>query len=117
MRGYGGVSVLNRCTKEICINFESPLTTFEIDLFNSGAHKAFAVAIKDLTSNKKIHERFDALAEDPDAIDPKQLLKDINSVGKGRFAQRLGAVLQKDKLDVCPPYIADALSYLKGKLE
>ena len=91
--------------------------TFEIDLFNSGAHKAFAVAIKDLTSNKKIHERFDALAEDPDAIDPKQLLKDINSVGKGRFAQRLGAVLQKDKLDVCPPYIADALSYLKGKLE
>ena len=26
VRGYGGVSVLNRCTKEICINFESPLT-------------------------------------------------------------------------------------------
>lgn len=91
--------------------------TFEIDLFNSGAHNAFAMAIKDLTSNKKIHERFDAFAEDPGAIDPKQLLKDINSVGKGRFAQRLGSVLQKDKLDVCPPYIADALSYLKGKLE
>ena len=91
--------------------------TFEIDLFKSGAHEAFAVAIKDLTSNKKIHERFDALAEDPDALDPKQLLKDINSVGKGRFAQRLGAVLQKDNLDVCPPYIADALTYLKGKLE
>jgi putative ATP-dependent endonuclease of OLD family len=91
--------------------------TFEIDLFKNGAHKAFAVAIKDLTSNKKIHERFNALAEDPDALDPKQLLKDINSVGKGRFAQRLAAVLQKDKLNVCPPYIADALSYLKGKLE
>lgn len=91
--------------------------TFEIDLFKNGAHEAFAVAIKDLTSNKKIHERFDALAEDPDALDPKQLLKDINSVGKGRFGQRLGAVLQKNNLDVCPPYIADALTYLKGKLE
>jgi hypothetical protein len=29
----------------------------------------------------------------------------------------LGAVLEKDNLDVCPPYIADALTYLKGKLE
>jgi len=28
VRGYGGVSVLNRCTKEICINFESPLTLY-----------------------------------------------------------------------------------------
>ena len=91
--------------------------TFEIDLFKNGAHEAFAEAIKDLTTNKKIHDRFDELAEDPGALDPEQLLKDINSVGKGRFAQRLGAVLQKNNLDVCPPYIADALTYLKGKLE
>ncbi|WP_215842410.1 hypothetical protein HHS34_000700 [Acidithiobacillus montserratensis] len=75
------------------------------------------MAIKDLTSNKKIHERFNALAEDPDALDPKQLLKDVNSVGKGRFSQRLAAVLQKNNVDVCPPYIAGALTYLKGKLE
>lgn len=91
--------------------------TFEIDLFKSGAHEAFAVAMKGLTSNKKIHERFDALAEDPDTLDPKQLLKDINSVGKGRFAQRLGVVLQNSNLDACPAYIADALTYLKGRLD
>ena len=91
--------------------------TFEIDLFKNGAHEAFAQAIKGLTTNKKIHERFDNLAEDPDALDAKQLLKDINSVGKGRFSQRLAAVLQKSNLDVCPPYIADALTYLKGKVE
>lgn len=29
MRVSGGVSVLNRCPKEICINFESPLTVAE----------------------------------------------------------------------------------------
>ena len=91
--------------------------TFEIDLFKNGAHEAFAEAVKDLTTNKKIHDRFDEFSEDPDALDPEQLLKDINSVGKGRFAQRLGAVLQKNNLDVCPPYIADALAYLKDKLE
>lgn len=91
--------------------------TFEIDLFKNGAHEAFAEAIKKLTTNKKIHERFDELAEDPEKLNPKQLLKDINSVGKGRFAQRLAAVLQKNNLDVCPPYISGALTYLKGKLE
>lgn len=91
--------------------------TFEIDLFKNGAHEAFAEAIKELTTNKKIHERFNELAEDPEGLDPKQLLKDINSVGKGRFAQRLAAVLQKKNLDVCPPYISAALTYLKGKLE
>ena len=91
--------------------------TFEIDLFKNGAHEAFAEAIKDLTTNKKIRERFEELAEDPDNLEPEQLLKDINSVGKGRFAQRLAAVLQKNNLDVCPPYIANALTYLKGKLE
>lgn len=91
--------------------------TFEIDLFKNGAHEAFAEAIKGLTTNTKIHKRFDEFAEDPETVDPKQFLKDINSIGKGRFAQRLGAVLQKNNLDVCPPYIANALTYLKGKLE
>ena len=91
--------------------------TFEIDLFKNGAHEVFAEAIKDLTTNKKIHKRFDKLAEDSASLDSKQLLKDINSVGKGRFAQRLAAVLQNKNIDVCPPYIADALAHLKGKMK
>ncbi|MGJ8642218.1 MAG: ATP-dependent nuclease [Luteolibacter sp.] len=90
--------------------------TFEIDLFKNGAHQAFAESIKELTTNKKIHERFDKLADDPTTLEPRQLLKDINSVGKGRFAQRLAAVLQKKNLNVCPPYIAQALTYLKENM-
>ena len=90
--------------------------TFEIDLFKNGAHEAFSEAMKNLTTNKKIHKRFKKLARDPDSLDPVQLLKDINSVGKGRFAQGLAAVLLEKELDVCPPYITEALTYLKNKL-
>ena len=90
--------------------------TFEIDLFKNGAHEAFSEAIQNLTTNKKIHERFESLSQDPDSLDATQLLKDINSVGKGRFSQRLAAVLLEKKLDVCPPYIALALEHLKTQL-
>lgn len=90
--------------------------TFEIDLFKNGAHEAFFEAMMDLTTNKMIHERFEKLSIDPNLLDPGQLLKDINSVGKGRFAQGLAAVLLEKELDVCPPYIAEALAYLKNKL-
>ena len=72
--------------------------------------------MKNLTANKKIHKRFKKLARFPDSLDQVQLLKDINSVGKGRFAQRLAAILLEKNLDVCPPYIAEALAYLKNKL-
>ena len=91
-------------------------STFEIDLFENGAHEAFSEAMKNLTTNKKIHKRFKKLARDPDSLDPVQLLKDINSVGKGRFAQGLAAVLLEKELNVCPPYITEALTYLKSKL-
>ncbi len=90
--------------------------TFEVDLFNNGAHEAFSEAMRNLTANKKIHERFEKLSVDPNSLDPAQLLKDINSVGKGRFAQGLAAILLEKEIDVCPPYIAKALAYLKKKL-
>lgn len=90
--------------------------TFEIDLFKAGAEKQFAKAIAQLTGNKKMHARFDALAADPDELDAAAFLKDIDSVGKGRVAQRLASILLSDNIDVCPPYIEAALDYMKAKL-
>lgn len=90
--------------------------TFEIDLFKAGAENEFAEAIKGLTKNKAMHKRFEKLCADPASVNPKQLLKDIESVGKGRFAQRLASILQAQSSDVCPPYIKAALDYLKAKL-
>lgn len=90
--------------------------TFEVDLFREGTEDEFAQAVKELTDNKAMHERFDELSQDPTELDPKQFLKDIDSVGKGRFAQRLASLLMKRGDDVCPDYIKSALDYLKAKL-
>lgn len=90
--------------------------TFEVDLFKAGAEDVFAEAIKGLTGNKKMQQRFDYLTIDPDSIDTVQFLKDIDSVGKGRVAQRLAAVILAKQIDVCPPYIKAALDHLGAKL-
>lgn len=87
--------------------------TFEVDLFNNGAEEVFSEAIAGLTNNKKMKARFEALAEDPSDIDTEQFLKDINSLGKGRVAQRIASILIEKQINVCPPYIQDALAFLK----
>jgi len=90
--------------------------TFEVDLFRSGAENEFSKAIKGLTSNTKMHARFDELSVDPSSLAPKQFLKDIDSIGKGRVAQRLASIFLAEQSDVCPPYIKAALDYLKVRL-
>ena len=90
--------------------------TFEVDLFKAGAEEEFAETIKGLSGNKKMRKRFEALVGDPDSLDPKQFLKDIDSLGKGRIAQRLASVLLAREVDICPPYIAAALDYMKDRL-
>ncbi|KAA0895462.1 ATP-dependent nuclease [Oryzomonas rubra] len=90
--------------------------TFEVDLFQAGAKDEFAEAMAGLTTNEKMKARFKALSIKPDSLDPTQFLKDIDSVGKGRVAQRLASVLLAKKKDVCPPYIKSALEYLKAKI-
>lgn len=91
--------------------------TFEVDLFKAGSADQFSKAVKALTTNKAMHKRFAALAADPASLDAKPFLKDIDSIGKGRLAQRLAATLLVDGVDVCPPYIKKALRYLRGKLK
>jgi putative ATP-dependent endonuclease of OLD family len=63
-----------------------------------------------------MHKRFEALAHDPDMLDPKQFLRDIDSLGKGRLAQRLASILLAEEVDLCPPYIKAACDYMKEKL-
>ena len=90
--------------------------TFEVDLFKEGTEDEFAEAIKKLTDNKKMHKRFDDLSSKSDTLDPKQFLKDIDSLGKGRVAQRLASIFLAQGEDVCPPYIKAALDHMKAKL-
>jgi putative ATP-dependent endonuclease of the OLD family len=90
--------------------------TFEIDVFKAGAEGEFLKAVEALTSNKKMHDRFSTLSADPASLNPEKFLKDIDSIGKGRVAQRLASVLIDENVDVCPPYIKAALDYLKAGL-
>ena len=90
--------------------------TFEVDLFNQGASDFFLQAVKMLSTNAKMHARFEAWHAAPSSLDVTQFLKDIESIGKGRFAQRLAAVIDRGDANVCPLYIRDALDYLREKL-
>jgi putative ATP-dependent endonuclease of OLD family len=60
--------------------------------------------------------RFDKLSADPATLDPKAFLKDLDSLGKGRVAQRLASIFLREDSQICPPYIKAALDYLKAKL-
>lgn len=91
--------------------------TFEVDVFNAGGEKYFQEAAEELSSNNKMQARFRALAEDPRSLDERQFLKDIDSIGKGRFAQRLASKLRAANVDVCPAYIQNALEYMREKLQ
>ncbi|CAO3305093.1 MULTISPECIES: TOPRIM nucleotidyl transferase/hydrolase domain-containing protein [unclassified Pseudomonas] len=90
--------------------------TFEVDVFHAKAESYFHQAVRAATSNEAMHARFKALADAPLTLDEKQFLKDIDSIGKGRFAQRLASVLLERNADVCPPYIKAALEYMRRKL-
>lgn len=133
--GYGKNRVVNRIMREIMdedewedLSFQEVLErseehgvflntfTFEVDLFKEGTEEQFAEAIKQLTENRKMHARFDDLANDPEELDVTTFLKDIDSIGKGRVAQRLASILLSEGNDVCPPYIEAALDYMKAKL-
>ncbi len=48
--------------------------------------------------------------DDPDQVDADHLLKLIERVGKGRFAQRLAAEVSEDN---CPDYIRLALKRIR----
>lgn len=133
---YGKNRVVNHIMKEVLAkalweksSFEEVLAlapkhgvflnefTFEVDVFKAGAEDQFSKAVKALTANKAMHKRFAALASDPASLDAKPFLKDIDSIGKGRVAQRLSAALLTDGVDACPRYIKKALRYLGDKLE
>jgi putative ATP-dependent endonuclease of OLD family len=87
--------------------------TFEIDLFNSGRHKSMCATLAELTKSGAAEKRADGWKADPETLDSGRFIKDIEAIGKGRFAQRLATRINNDK---CPQYIKDAVSYIKDAL-
>lgn len=89
--------------------------TFEVDLFQCGLQEAFAEAMDGLGRSALSRNRMRGWAEDPDTLDVERFLRDIENVGKGRFAQRLASIIVESDLTYCPQYIADGVKYVSSK--
>lgn len=89
--------------------------TFEVDLFQAGLQDAFAEAMGGLGRSARARERMKGWAEDPDTLEVETFLKDIENVGKGRFAQRLASIIVESDLVNCPQYIVDGVKYVSSK--
>jgi len=86
--------------------------TLEVDLFKCGRHKSMCSTLSELTEYKKAAERAEAWKKEPATLEIERFLKDIEQIGKGRFAQRLAS---KMKGDPCPAYIKEAFDYVIGR--
>jgi len=91
--------------------------TLEVDLFQSGLHDAFTEAMTGLSENRRACERMRDWAKDPTTLDAVRFLKDIEAVGKGRFAQRLASVITESNLSECPDYILKGVEYVASKCQ
>lgn len=93
--------------------------TFEIDLLRSGRAESMAAALEELAPGKTAKDRADAwlAAKSVPASDEERFMKDIEAIGKGRYAQRLASsIVKRSGGAQAPPYIANALTFLREKL-
>ena len=99
-------------------------STLEIELNDSGCIHMMNSVMQALCDVNVAKERFQQLADETEKFNNKvihlddlkreRFIKDIEYVGKGRFAQRLCAELCKLdlKYNVCPPYILKAIKHV-----
>jgi len=85
--------------------------TLEIDLVESGLRKTTIGCGAELSIGKTMKARFEAMLT-TGLVDRDSLLKDINLIGKGRFAQRLSQRISKNEPAEIPLYITNALKHL-----
>lgn len=85
--------------------------TLETELFASGLAQAMKEVIEqELSLGQAFLDRLQQWVEDPDQVDEDRLLRLIERIGKGRFAQALAPSVSED---VCPDYIRSALERIR----
>ncbi|MCB9653809.1 MAG: AAA family ATPase [Deltaproteobacteria bacterium] len=91
--------------------------TFELDLLRSGRAKSMSTALVQLAPGKTARTRAAAWATAKAVSDELRFLKDIEAIGKGRYAQRLAATMKKKGGGAQgPEYIMTALTFLKDRV-
>ena len=85
--------------------------TLETELFEGDYAQEMIDTLREHNFSDARKAMLDAWAADPESYDAEELLKMIEQLGKGRYAQRL-ATRVPDKL--VPDYIADAINHVIG---
>jgi putative ATP-dependent endonuclease of OLD family len=86
--------------------------TFEVDLFEAGLSLEFVKAMNALGTNKRMKQRMRDWASNGGNLNVEIFLRDIDRVGKGRFAQRLASIILSSGNKKCPKYIIDGLKFI-----
>ena len=85
--------------------------TLEPELFAEGLAEAMQTVIEqELAIGKNTRDTLQEWVDDPDALDEDRLIRIIERVGKGRFAQALATYVSED---TCPDYIRRALEHIR----
>ena len=84
--------------------------TFEVALFRCGRHTTFASTMAGLTTNKAAKVRSEGWKKDPSTLNAWHMLRDIEAIGKGRFAQRWAEQISRStKCKRCPQSVLECL--------
>jgi putative ATP-dependent endonuclease of OLD family len=110
--GFDGLTpdaIFNRAVEyNIFVNNE----TLETDLFSAGLGGPMRdVLAAELRLGQATREALDSWVEDPSTLDGARLIRGIERVGKGRFAQLLAPSVTDE---TCPEYIRTALEAIRG---
>lgn len=89
--------------------------TFEVDLFQAGLGAKLAESMNTVGKSKAMKERMEAWAGNTASLNIEKFLNDLETVGKGRFAQRLASIIAESETKSCPEYIVKALKYVTNK--
>jgi putative ATP-dependent endonuclease of the OLD family len=89
--------------------------TFEVDLFKCGLAGKFVEAMNGLSVSKQMQERMQAWAADIGDLDIDVFLRDIETIGKGRFAQRLASIIHGSGIKTCPKYVLEGIKFVADK--
>ncbi|KIC32112.1 ATP-dependent nuclease [Leisingera sp. ANG-S5] len=91
----------------------SNIKTLEVDLFLDGFSPAIISVLKEYKFSAKRKKMIEEWEADPSTLDPEELLKMIDTIGKGRFAQRMLSYIE----GIDPPgYIARAIEFVADRV-
>ena len=91
----------------------SNIKTLEVDLFSDGFAAAIISVLREDKCSAQRKVKIKKWEADPAVLDPEELLKMVDAIGKGRFAQRMLSYI--DGIEP-PGYIARAIEFVADRV-